>query len=338
MTDARWPTGAQTSRRPVPRRLRFASACVIALCSAQAAQAPSLPLLALLDENQRSVAVVDPTTGASRRVYNVPSPKWAWNLTVAPDQQRLAIIERERTSGPDASPSYRSELVVLDATGKVVRRVPRDVQRYVWCGATCLAYIEGSYREGGLEFVPSGVAFVLELATGDERPLPGPTYPYGIRWAGFDSSLYLKNAGREDGFAIFRYHLPTGTLTRTSYLDFDFSPSGRYYVHWAGEANDRTTLLDRASNREVALPDPVSVGTPARWLFAEGDYLLLVRHERLDPSSTRPPRAMEKVVFDVSSRRVIRRIEGDIQPWSAAPGVLPVVRGGRINLLWRPRQ
>ena len=113
-------------------------------------------------------------------------------------------------------------------------------------------------------------------------------------------------------------------------------PSGKFYLVKAGEASDRTRLFDRSSNHEVSMPDSTSLGVATGWVFSEGDFLLLLRLERVDPRSTSLPKAIDKFVFDVRSRRAKQRIDGEIQSWAASPGFLPVVRGGRVTVLSAP--
>ncbi|HJS42437.1 MAG TPA: hypothetical protein VJ755_03130 [Gemmatimonadales bacterium] len=291
-------------------------------------------------EEGRWVALIDPATGAGRRVYRSEADALD-ALSIGPGQERIALLEMSaKDRGGD--PAHTSELVVIDPEGRMVVRIDRNIQRYAWCGDSCLAYISGEYYEGGVGFKPTG-AFVHNLVTREERFVPDVPLAYDLTWAPFDSSVYFKSLGRPSGENVYRFHLSTGIVSATSYKDFGFSPSGKYYLQMRGENNDTTRLFETRSNRSVPLPDRRTVGDPGGWVFTEGNFMLFARRhapQTQDRSEQgikvgRPPTA-EYTVWNVESRRVSRRLSGEILPWARPRGVIPVLSGGRIDVLAHP--
>ncbi len=292
------------------------------------------------------VQLVDSSTGRSKTVY--ASPKWATrDLTVSPDGRRLALLEIDAgiVEGVNYRIPPRSELVILDASGTLLHRVARDVQRYVWCGTSCLAGILGTEDETDLGFRPIG-AFVLDLATGDSSPLPGPPYPSQLTWAAFDSSVYLRYSGPR----IVRYHLATRSLHETTHRDLHFSTDGKFYLHFPSEPGERPRLYEAESDREVSANELLAQGTPVRWLPSGGAHLLIRREgagrKLPDDRNQGPPRAvllpagpsgdLEYVIYDVGIHRPVKTFKGHFPRWGSPAGVVPYLSGTRVMAIKEP--
>ncbi len=311
----------------------------IGIARARSQDSQGALLFARLEEGHW-VALVDATTGATRRIYH-SSGTALDALSIGPSQERIAVIEmRAEDRGVAHAPT--NSLLVINPHGETVARVAGNVQRYTWCGDHCLAYIAGEYYEGGVGFKPTG-AFVLNLDTREELPVPGLPAPYDLTWTPFDTSIYFKSIGRAPGENVFRFSLSRGTVSVTPYRDFGFSPSGKYYLSMRGEGRDTTQLYETRLNRPVSLPDRRTFGEPSGWVFAEGSFLLLGRraigqnrdsmHKEIRVGQ--PPMA-EYTIYDVESRRVNQRLSGEIPPWARPRAVVPVVRGGRIDVIMHP--
>lgn len=283
------------------------------------------------------VSLFDPTTGATRRVYHSEAAAIA-GLAIAPRQDRLTFIEVNAGRTLGEPPTY--QLVVIDLMGTVVSRIERNVRPHTWCGDACLAYIEGEYYEGGLGFKPKG-AFMLDLQTGTETAIEGIPAPYALIWTPFDTSLYFKSISR-NGVSVVRYSLLNRLVTATPYKDFRFSPSGKHYLQRSDEAGDTTRLYETATNRRVPLPASTTLGEPGGWVFDHGDYLLFGRRlpPRFDPGGPGirqgTPGPMEHAIYDVTSRRIVRKLSEELAPWTAPRGVLPIMTGGRVSVLHKP--
>lgn len=280
---------------------------------------------------------IDAESGAEQQIYHAEAAA-VLDLQISPTQDYLAFIEARIPAG-QAYP--RNQLVVLTPNGERVTVIDRDVQRYVWCGRTCLACIVGDYYEGGLGFKSKG-AFAYEVLTGRETPITGIRTPYDLAWATFDSALYLKGPPSAGGAFVFRYDPRTNSLASTPYKDFGFSPSGRYYLQVRGEESDSTKLYETLTNRQVPLPN-LAGSEPAGWVFERGDFLLVTRKRVQDrsvsgPVTVRrgPPPEVRYAIYDVQSRRVVRELTGSLAPWVRPKGLLPLMSGGRLSVLSQP--
>ena len=282
------------------------------------------------------VSLIDPTSGATRRVYHSAAAAIA-GLAISQDQLAFIEVSAGRTLG--APPT--NQLVVIDSMGRVVSRIERNVQTYTWCGKEYLAYIIGEDYEGGVGFMPQG-AFTLDLLTGRETAIEGISGTYAVIWTPFDTSVYFKTFAPVNGAHVIRYGLVTRSVTATPYRAFHFSPSGKHYLHARDEVNDTVRLYETATNRVVPLPTSPTLGDPGGWVFEQGDYLLFGRRlpPRFDPGGVGirrgTPGPMEYAIYDVASRRVVRKLPGELAPWAAPRGVLAFVAGGRVNVIHKP--
>jgi hypothetical protein len=290
---------------------------------------------ARIDDN-RSVAVVDGSTGSGRRVYTSSVAVDA--LTISPAGDRLAFTELQGGTGE----LVRASLVVIDAQGVVLHRIDdANVQRYTWCGVECIAYIAGETREGGVGFMPQG-AFVVNLQGGTRTPVTGVPSAYALTWASFDSSLYFKVFARAGEPRVFRHGLPDGPTTPTPFLDFNFSPSGRYYLR-GFDGEQAAELYATQPHQAVALPSTRGLGIPVGWAFDRGEFLLIARRtEPADRDTTVPgirrgtPGPVEFAVYDVQARRVTHRNRGELVGWARARGILAFVSDGRVTVVAQP--
>ncbi|MGH9895096.1 MAG: hypothetical protein ACREA0_24560, partial [bacterium] len=183
-----------------------------------------VPLVLARLEARKVVAVIDRTTRVERGVYET-SAQALTDLTVSPRSTYLAVLEHRETG----SGLYEPRVVVLTADGKVVLRSAHEAHRYTWCcDGSSLAYVAGRDNESDLGFVPEGV-FILDVASGEERLVPGLEKAYVVQWASFDTSLYVRSTGP---VRVYRYQVQTGSLTPSSHLDIFFSPAGDYYLHF----------------------------------------------------------------------------------------------------------
>jgi len=324
---------------------------VFAATAAVSARAASqeAALVARVVGGQARIVKVDPATGAERTLYGVDPPaRWLSDVRVAPSGKYIAVLETSRGHVSnyvyDRLPLNR--LVVLDTSGRIVQIVERDVRRFTWrCDSDKLALITGPYREGGFEFRPDSV-LLHDVAANSDVPVAFPIRPTEVVWAAFDSSVYVGRPSGDDSLEVWRLHLSTGNISRTPYRGLLFSPSGAFYLTRSSGLRSRPGwhVVERVTGRESALPD-TSVGVVRGWAFSTGDQLLLIRRQtELLGRAVGGPRASlgrsrvrGYAVYDVASRRVSGRGDGDpSESIAASPGVVPIVRGGRVEILRGP--
>ena len=226
-------------------------------------------------QGDNSVEILDLRTETWHRIYR--SPKWgATGLSVAPSGDRLAFLSwtKGTVSGHDYAVPPAAELVVIDTAGRAIVSVP-NVQRYDWCGETCLIYITGVYEETDVGFHPSGVG-MIDVTTRTTTALPAPPYPIGIRWGPLDGAAYVKNAPEDGEPRIFRVDLQSRTLSPTELRDHLFSPTGRYYLH-RPHFSDSMMVYDTRSNAPVDISKLVREAKPIGWAPLKDDVLLALR-------------------------------------------------------------
>lgn len=288
------------------------------------------------------VELIDPRTGSGRRIYS--EDKWKSDqLSFAPGGRRLALVEwQARTSTQGPSP----ELVVLDHTGSVLRRLTQSVQRYTWCGDDCLAGIVGDYNDDSdLGFRPQA-AFVYTLSSGSWTPLVEVRSPLAVTYATFDSSLYFLAVGG-DGISVLRYELGAHRLSTTTHRDIAFSPSGDYYLHFPDTRDAEFRIFDSSTDREISWEQIKRIGTPVQWVLSKGNYLLVQerraaprpRHRQDSipaPTMGVPEPELDYAVVDVGTGNIVRRIHGKRTGWIGVKGQFAVLSSGKPQVLSEP--
>ena len=254
-------------------------------------------------------------------------------LKIAPTGRFLSALE-----GVDET-NWTHRLVILDATGNVVRVVDKDVRVYEWCcRSNRIAAITGIYQEAE-GFVPTGT-YLIDIDANTEERLDIPK-AYEVTWADFDQSLYFKVAAPLGTRNIVRYDPQTRRSTLTDYRDLRFSPSGEFYLHYFEDVTlgpPGPHIFERGTGREVRLPDP-SLGGIEGWIFDEGAYLRLKRsrYPQRHGMLLGPEVIDGYTVYDVARQVVAARIEDSIRTDVVAPrGVLVLREHGVVKPVRSP--
>jgi hypothetical protein len=270
-----------------------------------------------------------------RRVYQ--SPAWSTTaLSVSPDGGRIALLAW-------AEGKVVSELVVIDTAGRVLAPGVPQVQRYDWCGATCIVYLTGLYDESHYGF-RYGAVGMLDIGSGETRSLPSPTTPIGILWLDFDSSAYVKNLPRRGEAYIYRLDLAHRKLEPTRLHDHVFSPTGRYYLY-EGEFTDTLVVYDTRTNTPVDIETFRRGSIPLGWVSAREDLLLAVKRPppRRGPLGRPRPRDPKEVqpyvlyrVYDLPRRVVRDSVVGHLKDWAGSGNLRLVERDGKYHVVGAP--
>lgn len=295
------------------------------------------PTVARLQPPGKFVEVLDLERNSWRMVYRSPAA-WMTALSVGPNGGRMALLSwtEGTTSGHDYVNPPASKLIVIDTAGQVIAPPVPQVQRYAWCGATCIVYITGQDEETHYDFRPEGLG-MLEIRTGKTRVLPSPSTPIGITWASFDSATYVKNLPRPGEGFIYRLDLAALTLEPTPLKDHVFSPTGRYYLY-QGEFTDTFVVYDRRTNIPVDI-EPFRRGALLLgWASPREDLVLAVQRPparkgpvgrpRPKPMGVKEPYVWYKL-YDLSTHRVRQVIKGHLRDWSGPGNLRMIERDGR---------
>jgi murein endopeptidase len=316
---------------------------------AQVIPAASVPLLVQRAAgDRRTIMRGDPATRRATVLYRTPRDV-VFELAVSPDNRFTAALES--TDGVVAEGEYvvppTNELVILDGRGRVVRRVQANVQQYSFSpDGQKVAYLTGSYYEGGVGFLPEGV-FILDVASGATERVDAEDV-YELDWgAARENSLVLRALARSPERRVLRYDARTRRISAVPSGAFHRSPDGQFYLKKPYELIEEGTcqperkpddcfqVVDQRTGRPVSLPSR-DLGQPVSWAGGEGHLLLLSKQERTRREQTlrlgrtsvrgRLPAAVtraESNLWDPGTARVVRKIPG-----AAVTGELP---GGWVS-------
>jgi hypothetical protein len=195
------------------------------------------------------------------------------------------LLETVSTSA--ATPVNR--LVVIDANGKVLRRVESDVRRFVFSpNGRKLACIEGTFYAGGIGFRPEG-AFIVDIdGTEEPRELPGLEKPHDLHWltTPTENSVYFRVL-RKGEDQVLRWDVKAQQLKETALDGIRFSPDGKFLLrkpHETAEVGDCEPgtegdsclrVTEVSSGRELAAL-AAQKGAPHGWVYNRGHHLLFI--------------------------------------------------------------
>ena len=168
-----------------------------------------------------------------------------------------------------------SRLVVLDRWGGLVVDPIDFVRDHVWSpNGDKIAYITGTYYEGGMGFVSTGTWILdLELRTRSKIYSGG----WDLSWAEWDGRLYIGEISGQPA-NVLRYNT-AGEEPRmeiTTHQGMYFSPNGEYYFD-PGREGEPARLFQTEGDRELTGGHPAFALQglqPRRWL---DDRILVMR-------------------------------------------------------------
>jgi WD40 repeat protein len=199
-------------------------------------------------DDPRNIYIVNKITSDRRLIYESPKAYVDW-ISVSPNRKFIAGIEPED--------SIRNRLLVIDPQGNVMNVIPDDVRKYDWSpDGNSIAYITGTYYEGGVGFMTTGVwIFDLNDKTKIQikKDFPHQTVKtaggeltegggFEINWAQHDSNIYIQDFGYLDG--VYRFNTKIGKSEKVDYKGIDFSPDGKYYAKSIPELDYQVYLTE----------------------------------------------------------------------------------------------
>jgi murein endopeptidase len=309
-------------------------------------------------DDRRTILRGDPATRQAAVLYR-SAKDVIFELAVSADNRFTAALES--TDGIVEEGEYavppKNELVVLNADGQVVRRVQADVQEYRFSpDGQKIAYLTGTYYEGGVGFAPEGV-FILDIASGATERVNAENV-YDLEWgpAG-EGTLMLRALAAAPDRRVLRYDARSRRLSAEPSGAFQLSPDGQFFVKQPhelieegscqpgdqsrGKASDCFQIIDRRTGRPAPLPSQ-NLGRPVSWVGGEGHLLLFSKQEQTSKEQTlqlggtmlrgRLPGEVtraESQLWDPAKAEVVRKVPG-----AAATGERPGVWiGNRSQLL-----
>lgn len=356
-------------------RLLIAFSAPVSVANAQ----DTIPFLVRVEDRGRvgprdRIVIRDPQTGADREIYRARHSQGhlPYPVTLSPDGHYLAFMEVLSQTGDG-----KVRLTVLDRSGQIVRLLgessvwaARGIREHLWCcGPHILAIVVGrrapsELPSGESSDMPPGIS-LIDIRTGATvTHLDGLRFPQHLHWAAFDSTLYIKDVpdvppGTRGPvtWPIYRYHVPSARLIRTTHVGTFLSPDGRYYFDPSVEGSEfrlYRTADDQDVTQRLALPkEQIKWGPEFGWMPGADHVLLFIdKPARPEPQPGQPrqrARLMDRNVpqlypdrwnlaVDAETGGVIDRFQGDLGAgWKSHPPMLPVERRTGVEFVRPPR-
>lgn len=265
------------------------------------------------------------------------------SFSISPLSSKIAVLVTERGTVPPGSHDYsilpRNYLSFIDTDGNELSRLDENVRKFSWSpDGEMIAYITGTYYEGGVGFKTTGVwIFNLndmtktqinkDFAHDSIKGYVGGGYE--INWAKHDSNIYIRDFDYLDG--IYRYNTKSGKSEKVEYYGIDFSSDGRYYVE--GSQLYSTTTNENITEQLINRFGPEWDKVGLYWRFDTGHCLHVVR-QTSQPVKVSKDRwenpAVYNVLYDVGTDRVVKEITLPVSRWTAGPDKLVFDKGKEL--------
>jgi WD40 repeat protein len=276
-------------------------------------------------DDPRNIYIVNKITGDKRFIYQSPKAYVDW-ISVSPNREFIAGIEPED--------STKNRLLIIDPKGNITHLIIDDVRKYDWSpDGEKIAYITGTYYEGGVGFMTTGV-WIFNLRdhskTQIKKDFPHQTVKttggelfegggFQINWTEHDSNIYIQDFGHVGG--VYRYNTKISKSEKVDYKGIDFSPDGKYYARSIPELDYQVYLAETN--------EPVTERLSARfkdlrflptWVPDEKHYLQIVKVDFI-VEPVIPGRQGGKILGVRQKKYTIYDIETDqiIKEWIEKP-------------------
>ncbi len=282
------------------------------------------------------------TKSNERKIIFDTSGLYGVSFSLSPSDTILALLVTERGVTPPGAHDYsilpKNSLVFINSEGKEIRKLNEDVRKFSWSpDGEKIAYITGTYYEGGVGFKTTGV-YIFDLRDGSKKQITKDfSYPtiehrgkeftgggYDLNWAVYDSNIYIQEFDYLGG--NYMYNTKTGKTEKVTYKGIYFSPDGKYYLKLSSE--DYPHLYISATNQDITDQIKSRFGyLPQGWMPDQKHHMLAVKIDyepsALDSIGSGKPKVMKKVerkirqktyfVYDVEKDQIIKE-------WIEKPG------------------
>ncbi|MCA9554418.1 MAG: PAN domain-containing protein [Myxococcales bacterium] len=288
----------------------------------QAAAEQEAPLIVRrASRSRKSLVRWNAATNSLLDLYESPKDS-VQDVDVSADDRFVAVIEGTDgvlNANGDYETPPKNRLLILDGQGRQVLVIDADVQTYKFSpDGSKLAYVVGTYYEGGVGFTPESAWVVDLVAPGHPRVrVPDIENPFEVDWLTTKSEpvLYLRalpaaQATRPD--RVLRFS-PTQRKTEAAEDQdaFHFSPDGAFYLMQgaaraeaglctARRVADCTQVVERGTKKVMTLN---LSGRARGWAYGR-EALLLAEQRQGDDAKT--------MVMDVRANKVMETFDGTV--------------------------
>ena len=292
--------------------------------------------------------------GQSKKTILDTSEMHKVSFTISPSDTLIAVLITERgvdsPGGLDFSVLPRNWMLFIDRDGNEITRLNDNVRKFSWSpDGEKIAYITGTYYDGGVGFKTTGV-WIFDLRDSSkvriEKNFPHETIDgyigggFKINWAKHDSNIYIEDFDYLDG--IYRYNTSTGKSEKVAHHGIRFSSDGKYYLMTLSEANHLIRLFRTSTHEEITNQIKARFGEGIRnesmnWVFDQGHLARYFKQEyefanendrQLGKASS--SRIAYNVLYDVEKDEIVKELTLPISRWTAGPGKLVFEDNGRF--------
>ena len=278
---------------------------------------------------------LDVNTNEKKLVYQAEED-FILEISVAPSDTLIALLVMQEGVTPPDTFDYtvlpKNSIVFINPEGKQIAKLDEDVRKFSWSPeGEKIAYIIGTYYEGGVGFKTTGV-WIFNLRNGSKKEIkkdfPHPTIKdlkgkdiegggYDITWAVHDSNIYIQEFEYLGG--NYMYNTKTGKTEKVAYKGIHFSPDGKYYLALSSMEYPRVYVS--STNEEITEQVKSRLGdVPWNWIPDQKHHMLAVKVDyepsALDSIGPGKPKAMKRVerkirqkthfVYDVEKDQIIK--------------------------------
>jgi hypothetical protein len=265
-------------------------------------------------------------------------------IRISPSDNSIALVVKEKGESEQVEGGWyelsvlpRNSMVIIDTGGNEIDVLEEDVRELSWSpDGEKIAYITGTYREGGVGFKTTGV-WIYDLKH-KTRTRIRKDFPHRqiegiegggieIAWAGHDNNIYIRDFDYLDG--IYRYNTESGKSEKSDCKGIDFSPDGKYYI---GEGKMYLT----ATNEDITDRLKTRFGPEwsqffMKWVFDRGHYLHFFRQKPIQQKDARWTYVpVYNVIYDIEEDKVIKDVTLPVSRWKGSRGQMVFDKNGQV--------
>lgn len=279
------------------------------------------------------------------------------SFSVSPSDTVIALLVTKEGVTPPGEHDYsvlpRNSVIFITPDGKEVVKLEEDVRELSWSpDGEKIAYITGTYYEGGVGFKTTGV-WIFDLKDQSKKQIkkdfPHPSVKgfegggYEIKWAKHDNNIYIKDFNYCGG--IYRYNTKVGKSEQVKYKGIDFSPDGKFYISEQFGDSIPQRLYVSDSNLEITNRLEKRFGSDIQnagfyWVFQKGHLIHLIKKQPVTKTEKKAKvevataanqvPAAHNVIYDVEKDKVLKEVTLPTSRWKGNPGEVVLEKEGKI--------
>ncbi len=312
------------------------------------------PLSYLYFIDSKGIHRLDTTSNEKKAIFDTVG-LYKMSFSLSPLDTVIALlVTKEGVTLPgehDYSVLPRNSVIFITPEGKEIAKLEEDVREFSWSpDGEEIAYITGTYYEGGVGFKTTGV-WIFDLKDQSKKQIkkdfPHPSVKgfegggYEIKWSKHDNNIYIKDFDYCGG--VYKYNTKLGKSEQVKYKDINLSPDGKFYIseQFGDSIPQRLYISD--SNLEITDRLKRRFGNDIQnagfyWVFQEGHLLHFIKKRpvaktekkvKVATVDNRTPLAYN-VIYNVEKDKILKEIALPVSKWKGNPDKLILEKDGKI--------